>query len=82
MERVIPLGACGMRLDLEPFEIFAFHFLASPIEAAVQERFDSQSGGRARPSNVTQHDFQRLEGFPLPIHADVAKQAMLDWVPL
>jgi hypothetical protein len=71
-----------MWLDLELFEIFTFHFLASLIEAAVQEGFDFQSGGRARSSNVTQHDFQRLEGFPLPIRADEAEQAMLDRVPL
>ena len=37
-----------------------FHFLASLIEATVQGGFDFQSGGRARPSNIPQHDFQRL----------------------
>ena len=81
-ERVIPLGTCGMRLDIESFEVFTFDLLSSLIDASVQEGFDFQAGGRARPSNVTQHDFQRLEGFPLPIRADEAEQAMLDRVPL
>jgi len=71
-----------MRLDLECFEIFTFHLLSSLIKASVQEGFNFQSGSRARPPNVPQHDFQSLEGLSLPIRADVAEQAMLDRVPL
>ena len=81
-ERVIPLGTYGMRFDLESFELFTFHFLSSLVKSSVQEGFNFQSGGRARPPNVPQHDFQGLEWLPLPIRTDVAEQAMLDRVPL
>ena len=82
VERVVPFGTYGMRFNLESFEIFTFHLLSSLIETSVQEGPNFQSGGRGRPPNVPQHDFQGLERLSLPIHADVAEQAMLDRVPL
>ena len=47
---------------LERFELFTFHFLSSLIEGPVQEGFNFQSGSRARPRNVPQHNIQSLEG--------------------
>jgi hypothetical protein len=61
---------------------FTFHLLSSLIKASVQEGFYFQSGCRARPPNVLQHNFESLEGLSLPIRADVAEQAMFDRVPL
>ena len=82
VERVIPLGTYGMGFNLESFEIFTLHLLPSLIDASVQEGFDFQPGGCTRAPNIPQHNFQGLEGLALPIRADVAEQAMLDWVPL
>ena len=82
VHRVVPFGTFGVRFYLESFKIFTFYLLSSLIKAPVQEGFNFQSRRRARSPNVPQHDFESLQGLSLPIHADVAEQAMLNRVPL
>jgi hypothetical protein len=52
VQRVIPLGAYGVKFYLESFEIFTFHFLSFLINASVQEGLHFQSSSRARAPNV------------------------------
>src|SRR5260370_3220178 len=80
VQRVIPLGAHGVRFYLESVEIFTFHLLSSLINTSVQEGLHFQSSRRARPPNLSQHDFHSLEGLSVPIRSDVAEQTTRDRV--
>lgn len=64
VQRAVPLGAHGMRFDLELFEIFTFHLLPSLIKASIQECSYFQSGSRARSPNDANMVSRVLRGFP------------------
>lgn len=80
--RVIPLGAYAMHLDVESRHDFTRHLDAGRIGVGNDVRLHRPAGRGAGMANVLLDQRERPQGTACPGFPDFAEQPMFNWVPL
>ena len=80
--RVVPHRKSGVRLDIQVVHFGVADFLPFRIISRLKDSPDYQSSRGGRAPNESQQRVPGSQGYASPVAADLAKQSVLDGIPL
>ena len=81
-DRVVPFAMEVSSLKANGLHLGSTHLNANGILPSIEGRLDAQPRGRAGTANEADDHLAAQQGLSTPVRGDVAKHAVLDFVPL
>jgi len=80
-DRVVPLAVEVGALKPNGLHLASAHLDANRLLPSIESRLDAQPRGRAGTANEADDHLAAQQGLSTPVRGDMAKHAMLDFVP-